>query len=121
MTPVTTTTNTATTKTKSVFAKAPFRVLATLLVIEGVMIGQVLSRPGEAKEPTAKTEATATLAQDTKDENCKEIVNLFSRRECWLRKVNAGEKNLYEANLSGANLRGAILDSIKKDENTKGL
>ena len=51
-------TNTTATKTntKSVFRKAPFRVLVTLLIIEGVMIGQVLSRPGEAKEPVGKTE-----------------------------------------------------------------
>ena len=90
-----------------------FTVLATLLVIEGVMIGQVLSRPGAAKEP-AKTEAT--VAQDKKEENCKAVVNPIEKRDCWVRKAKAGEKNL-----QGATLSGAKLDGIKTNKDTKGL
>jgi uncharacterized protein YjbI with pentapeptide repeats len=116
-TPVTTTTNT---KTKTVFQKAPFRVvkvrtftvLAALLLIEGVMIGKVLSRTGGAKEPTAKTGATAV--QGKKDENCNAIINTFAKRDCWVRKVKAGEKNLkgaflYRVDLKDADLKDADL------------
>ena len=120
MAPVTTTT------TKTVFQKAPFRVLATLLVIEGVLIGQVLSRPGTAKETAA-----ATAAQNQNEENCNKLVNLKNKTDCWRRKIKAGEKNLRGVNFSGvdlsrmdlskADLSGAKLDGIIKDGNTKGL
>ena len=79
---------------------------------------QVFSRPGEAKEPVAKTEATATAVVDKKDENCKAIVNLISQRDCWVRKAKAGKKNLQGTFLDGANLvyadlRDADLFGIK--------
>ena len=92
------------TTTKRVFQKTPFRILASLLVIEGVMIGQVLSRPGTAKET-----AGANAAQDKKDEDCANLTNPIQQRDCWLRKVKAGETNLQGANLSGADLRGLDL------------
>nr|WP_309684677.1 pentapeptide repeat-containing protein [Armatimonas sp.] len=147
MTPVTTTT----TNTKTVFqTKAPlgvmktrtFTVLATLLLIEGVMIGQVLSRPAAAKTGAA--------------EDCNQISDELKRSDCWAKKAKAGDKNLRNsfmpgryvggadlskadlcgarlvgtdltkanlsgANLTGANLKGAILRDIIKDKDTKGL
>ena len=122
--------NTTTTTTKTVFQKAPFRVLATLLIIEGVMIGQVLSRPGEAKEPVANTEVTATSAQDKRqydddkdpayEKNCL-YRNPITRRDCWMRKFKAGEKNLTHADLSGADLSGANLRFVDlRDANLVG-
>ncbi|WP_309708805.1 pentapeptide repeat-containing protein [Armatimonas sp.] len=91
MTPVTTTT----TNTKTVFQKAPFRVLATLILIQGVMIGQVLLRPAAAQTGAA--------------ENCNKISVEAQRIACWVKKAKAGEKNLTGANLSGADLAGVNL------------
>ena len=146
MTPV----PTPTTNTKTVFQKAPFgamktrtfSVLATLLLIEGVMIGQVLSRPAAAQTGAAQ--------------DCNKISDLNARAACWEKKARAGEKNLsgaflpgkdlskaflnkanlnkamlLGANLTGADLRGADLrkafllqtnlTGIIKDKDTKGL
>ncbi|WP_395095144.1 pentapeptide repeat-containing protein [Armatimonas sp.] len=91
MTPTTTTT----TNTKTVFQKAPFRVLATLLLIQGVMIGQVLLRPAAAK-PGAS-------------EDCTKISVEPQRTACWLKKAKAGDKNLRDSWLNGVNLNNADL------------
>ncbi|WP_309710715.1 hypothetical protein [Armatimonas sp.] len=87
MTPVTTTTTNTktttgktntTTKTTTVFQKAPFRVLAALLLIEGVMIGQVLSRPGAAQTGAA--------------EDCNQISDPEARAACWLKKTTSAKQ-----------------------------
>lgn len=133
---------------KATFNKAPFRVLATLIAVEALLIGQQVIKPAPA------------YAQEKKAEDCK-LVNPVVAQDCWMRKVQAGEKNLQEAKLyvadlrkvdlsgadlvaadlskanlsganlsgaelygailGGANLKGANLDGIKKDGTTKGL
>nr|WP_309687313.1 pentapeptide repeat-containing protein [Armatimonas sp.] len=91
MTPIKTTT----TNTKTVFQKAPFRVLATLLLIQGVMIGQVLLRPAAAQTGAAQ--------------DCTKISDEPTRTACWLKKAKAGDKNLRDSWLNGVNLRNADL------------
>ena len=91
---------------KATFNKAPFRVLATLIAVEALLIGQQVIKPAPA------------YAQEKKAEDCK-LVNPVVAQDCWMRKVQAGEKNLQEAklyvadlrkvDLSGADLRGADL------------
>jgi uncharacterized protein YjbI with pentapeptide repeats len=101
-------TPTTTTNTKTVFQKAPlgvmktrtFTVLATLLLIEGVMIGQVLSRPGASQTGQQQTVAA---------EDCKKVIDPKVRAACWVRKAKTGRKDLTGAELLGADLRGVDL------------
>ena len=100
MTPVTTTTNTKTVYRKALFGvmkTRTFIVLATLLLIDGVMIGQVLARP--------------TAAQTGAAEDCTKIPQSDEPRltACWLKKAKAGDKNLRNSWLNGVDLSKAKL------------
>ena len=90
MTPVTTTT----TNTKTVFQKAPFRVLATLLLIQGVMIGQVLLRPAAAQTGAAQ--------------DCNKISDLKAQSICWADKARKGVKSLRNSFMPGKDLSELI-------------
>lgn len=89
----------------------PFRILASLLMLEGVLIARVLSTPPQPKPQTTEVcnneyeldaqFGKATLAVRQAEE--KKAV------DCWTKKAKAGEKNLVKAYLIKADLTGAAL------------
>ena len=122
---------TSSSNNRSVFHTAPFRVLATMLLVEAVLIGQALSRgAGQAKpelNPNADNPCSNFSPPDgdraracwrksamSGDKNLSNAyfpgVNLAKVN---LSKANLGFANLEEANLSGANLTGAGLGNAK--------
>ncbi|WP_309721054.1 hypothetical protein, partial [Armatimonas sp.] len=82
--------------------RMPFRILASLLALEGVLIGRALSTSQQPPKPATPPAEVCNNEYDldTKFGKATPAVRQAEEKkasDCWTRKAKAGEKNLAKA------------------------